>query len=195
MAAEYNRLESKSKQNPKKNASIFSILSFWWVGELLAVGNKRALDIDDLFPLLDEDKTRPSAGNLQQRWSEVTAPRATGKGRNGRRLFGALIAMFSWADYVFILGTTLLDGVGNILQIVFLSLLLPELMKSSQKQSLWTPYIYASAGGICLSSSIRCLARHQFCYNAYLMALRWRSATIGIIYRKVGIAIDRIIID
>lgn len=193
MASEYSRLESKAKQNPKKNASIFSILSFWWVGELLAVGNKRTLDIDDLFPLLDEDKTRPSAGNLQQRWSEVTAPRATGKGRNGRRLFGALIAMFSWANYVLIWGTSLLDGIGNILQIVFLSLLLPELMKSSHKQSLWTSYIYAS--GICLSSSMRCFARHQFCYNAYLMALRWRSATIGIIYKKVGIAIDRIIID
>lgn len=193
MASEYSRLESKAKRNPKKNANIFSILSFWWVGELLAVGNKRTLDIDDLFPLLDEDKTRPSAGNLQQRWSEVTAPRATGKGRNGRRLFGALIAMFSWANYVLIWGTSLLDGIGNILQIVFLSLLLPELMKSSHKQSLWTPYIYAS--GICLSSPMRCLARHQFCYNAYLMALRWRSATIGIIYKKVGIAIDRIIID
>jgi len=188
MAAEYNRLESKAKQNLKKNASIFSILSFWWVGELLVIRNKRPNDIDDLFPLLDEDKTRPSAENLQQRWSEVTTTRASGKGGNGLRLFGALIAMFSWADYMFILSTTLLDSVGNILQIVFLSLLLPELMKSSDKELSWTPYIYAS--GIWLSSLVRFLARHQTFYNAYLMTLRWKSATIGIIYKKVKVTID-----
>jgi len=188
MAVEYNRLESKAKQNPKKNASIFSILSFWWLGELLAIGNKRPLDTDDLFPLLDEDKTRPSAENLQQRWNEVAATRASGKGGNGQRLFGALVAMFSWGDYMFLLSITLLDSVGNILQIVFLSLLLPELMTSSDKKLPWTPYIYAS--GICLSSLVRTLARHQSFYNGNLMALRWKSATIGIIYKKVKVTYD-----
>ena len=188
MTAEYNRLESNAKQNPRENASIFSILSFWWVGKLLDIGNKRPLDTDDLFPLLDEDKTRPSVENLQQRWNEATATSASRKGGNGHRLFGALVAMFSWADYLFILSTTLLDSVGNILQIVFLSLLLPELMKSSDKELSWTPYIYAS--GICLSSLVRFLARHQSFNYAYLMALRWKSATIGIIYKKVKVTVD-----
>ena len=188
MTAEYNRLESNAKQNPRETASIFSILSFWWVGKLLAIGNKRPLDTDDLFPLLDEDKTRPSVENLQQRWNEATATGASRKGGNGHRLFGALIAMFSCADYMFILSTTLLDSVGNILQIVFLSLLLPELMKSSDKELSWTPYVYAS--GICLSSLVRFLARHQSFNHAYLMALRWKSATIGIIYKKVKVTVE-----
>ncbi|KAL9954310.1 hypothetical protein ACROYT_G041831 [Oculina patagonica] len=180
MAAEYNRLESKTKQNPKKNANIFSILSFSWVGELLSIGNKRPLETDDLFPLPDEDKTAPSTEKVQCTWSEER--RVPGKRGNGHRLFRALIAMFPWTDYMFVLSTTLLDGIGNFLQLVFLSLLLPELMKSSNKELEWT---YIFAGGICLSSSVRFLARHHLAYNAYLMALRWKSATIGIIYKKV----------
>ncbi|KAL9954305.1 hypothetical protein ACROYT_G041824, partial [Oculina patagonica] len=65
---------------------------------------------------------------------------------------------------------------------VFLSLLLPELMKSAHEELAWA-YIYA--GGICLSSFVRFVAQHHQFYNAYLMALRWKSATIGIIYKKV----------
>ncbi|XP_078352394.1 ATP-binding cassette sub-family C member 4-like [Oculina patagonica] len=90
--------------------------------------------------------------------------------------------MFPWTDYMFVLSTTLLDSIGNILQLVFLSLLLPELMKSAHEELAWT-YIYA--GGICLSSFVRVLARNHLSYYAYLMALRWKSATIGIIYKKV----------
>ncbi|KAL9954318.1 hypothetical protein ACROYT_G041839 [Oculina patagonica] len=180
MAAEYNRLESKTKKNPKENATIFSILSFGWVGELLATGNKRPLESDDLFPLTDEDKTGPSTEKLQWKWSEER--RVPVKSGNGHRLFRALIAMFPWTDYMFVLSTTLLVGIGNTLQLVFLSLLLPELMKSSHKELAWT-YIYA--GGICLSSFVRLVAQHHSCYNAYLMALKLKSATIGIIYKKV----------
>ena len=184
MAPKYNRLGSKSKQNPKKNANIFSILSFWWVGKLLAIGNERPIETDDLFPLLDEDQTRTSTEKLQWTWSEETARRVPGKSGNGHRLFRALIKMFPWTDYMFLLATALLDSVANILQVMVLTLLLPELMKSSHQEQSWT---YIFAGGICLSALVRFLARHHLAYNAYLMALRWKSATIGIIYNKVKI--------
>ena len=190
MAADYNRLESESKQNPKENANIFSILSFWWVGELLAIGNKRPLETDDLFPLLDEEKTRTSTEKLQRTWSEETARRVPGKSGNGHRLFRALIAMFPWTDYMFFFTTALLDSIANILQLVFLSLLLPELMKSSHREQSWT---YIFAGGICLSTLVRSLTYHHLSYNTYLMALRWKSATIGIIYKKVKIKIEVVV--
>lgn len=119
MAAEYHRLESKTKQNPKKSANIFSILSFWWVGELLAIGNKRPLENEDLFPLLDEDKTRTATEKLHSTWSKESTRRVRRKIGNGFRLFRALIAMFLCTDYMFLLGMTLMMAIGNILQVAF----------------------------------------------------------------------------
>ena len=55
-------------------------------------------------------------------------------------------------------------------------------MESSPKEMTWA-YIYA--GGICLSSFVQFLSGHHLAYNAHLMALRWKSATVGIIYQKV----------
>lgn len=184
MAAEYHRLESKEKQNPKKNANIFSILSFSWATELLTIGKQRPLENEDLFPLLDEDKTQTSTEKLQRTWSKEIARGVGGKSGNGLRLFRALIAMFPWTDYLFLLCTTLLESIVNILQLVFLSFLISALMKSPHQELAWT-YIYA--GGICLSSFVRFFALHNFANNANMMSLRWKSATIGILYKKVKI--------
>ena len=185
MAAEYDRLESeeKHKENPKKNANIFSILSYWWVGELLALGNKRPLENDDLFPLPDEDKTQTSTEKLQRTWNEETASHASNRtGSDGHRLFKAIIRAFPCTDYMFLFSVGLLPGVCNVLQPVFLSMLLPELMKSSAGEFSWA-YVYAA--GICLSSFMRSIANHQYVIQAQFMSLRWKSATIGIVYKKV----------
>ncbi|KAL9971712.1 hypothetical protein ACROYT_G017914 [Oculina patagonica] len=184
MATEYDRLEAEPihKDNPKKHANIFSILSFWWVGQLLAIGNKRPLENDDLFSLLDEDKTQTSTEKLQRTWNEETTGRASNKsGSKGYRLLKAIIRAFPCTDYMFILTVGLLPGVCNVLQPVFLSLLLPELMKPSLEESWWA-YVYAA--GICLSSFVRAICAHQFGFHSRILALRWKSATIGIVYKK-----------
>ena len=182
MELEYDRLETdpKQKKNPKKTANIFSILSFWWVGQLLDLGSKRSLENDDLFPLLEEDKTQTSTENLYRTWNEEKSRPSSEGASNGRRLFKAIIRAFSVVDYLFILSVGLVPGVCNVLQPVFLSLLLPALMKYSTKEA----YIYAT--GICLSSFVRAIATHQYRYHGDLMALRWKSATVGIVYRKVS---------
>ena len=183
MDSKYDRLESelKQKENPRKSASAFSILFFWWVREILAIGQKRPLENDDLFPLLDEDRTQTSTEKLHKTWSEQSIP-ASNKTGNGHRLLKALFRAFPFSDYVFILSLGLLPAVCNVLQPVFLSLLLPELMNSHVKDSSLA-YIYAT--GLCMSSFMRVICLHQFGYNAQLMALRWKSATIGIIYKQV----------
>ena len=183
MNAKYDRLHSDTiENNPKKNASVFSILSFWWVGKILAIGNKRPLDNDDLFPLLDEDKTQTSAEKLQRTWSEETAKRVPGKKGKGYRLFRALIRMDHWSGHVFVLSTALLAGICNVLQSMFLSLLLSELMKSPA-EDYWWAYIHAT--GICLSSFVRVTATQQWMFHSPLIALRWKSAAIAVIYQKV----------
>ena len=185
MAENYDQLESKiaDKENPKKNANIFSLLSFWWVRDILVVGNKRPLENDDLFPLLDEDKTQSAAEKLERTWFEETAKRVPGKKGNGYRLFRALVRMFPWTDHMFVQSLFLVDAVCNLLQPVFLSLLLQELIRSSWDHLFWQAYIYAA--GICLSSWAHAIAAHQAGFHSLLMAVRWRSATIAVLYKKV----------
>ena len=54
IGVEYNLLDAKStnKENPRRNANIFSILSFWWLNNFLFTGSRRSLENEDLFPLL-----------------------------------------------------------------------------------------------------------------------------------------------
>ena len=189
MNSNYDRLESEPRknENPRKSANVFSILFFCWVREILAVGYKRPLENDDLFPLLEEDKTQILTEKLHQTWKEE-AISASNKTRHGHRLLKALFRVFSFTDYVFILSLGLLPAVCNVLQPVFLSLLLPELMNPHVKDSSWA-YVFAT--GICMSSFVQVICHHQFGYCAELMSLRWKSATIGIVYKQVREALTQ----
>ena len=188
MNSKYDPLESepRQKENPKKSANVFSILFFCWAREILAIGHKRPLENDDLFPLLHEDRTQILTEKLHQTWNEE-AISVSRKTRCGHRLLKALFRVFSFSDYVFILSVGLLPAVCNVLQPVFLSLLLPELMNSHRKDSSWA-YVYAT--GICMSSFVRAISHHQFAFCAQLMSLRWKSATIGIVYKQVREALN-----
>ena len=170
MNREYHRLNTLGrKENPKEKAGIFSILFYRWVGEIVAIGNKRPIEIDDLFPLLSEDKTETSAEKLERTWNEEEYAKDVGvTDRRGYRLFRALIRMFPWTYHLFVASTTLLAGVCNVLQCVFLSLLLAQFVKSSSS-GRWLMYVYAA--GICLSSLVRAIATPQWIFHAYLIAL------------------------
>ena len=192
MNGEYDRLNTLGwKENPKKNAGIFSILFFRWIGEIVAIGNKRPIEIDDLFPLLSEDKTETSAEKFERTWSEAKNAKDVGVTyRGGYRLFRALIRMFPWSYHLFVASTTLLAGVCNVLQCVFLSLLLAQFVKSSSS-GRWLMYVYAA--GICLSSLVRAIAHHQWVFHANLIALRWKSGTLAVIYKKVRKRVRQIV--
>ena len=90
--------------------------------------------------------------------------------------------MFPWTYHLFVASAALLAGVCNVLQCVFLSLLLAQFVKSSSSDC-WLTYVYAA--GICLSSLVRSIANHQWVFHTYLIALRWKSGTLAVIYKKV----------
>ena len=181
----------QTAENPRKGANVFSVLSFWWATELLVTGNKRPLEHDDLFPLQDEHKTQLLTEKLQRTWNEETTRRTAQKSKRGYQLFRAVMRMFPWTDYLFVLSTSLLASLGNVLQPLFLSFLLPELTKSSSKE-FSVAYMYA--GGICLSSLMKAVLHSQFEFNATLMGEQMRWATAGVIYKKVRKAVFQFIV-
>ena len=182
---EYGKLETASRRrNPKESANIFSILSFSWMNSILTTGNTRPLENNDLFPLLDEDKTQGLTERLEETWNEECLrhpPNLGGKKRH--RLLWALVSMFPWTEHAFLLSTAMISGLCNVLQPLFLSMLLVVLMKQSE-EDFWWAYVYGA--GICMSSLIRVLMSHQFMYNSWMTSMRWKAATIGLIFKKVG---------
>ncbi|KYQ88934.1 ABC transporter C family protein [Tieghemostelium lacteum] len=54
--------------NPEKNANIFSILTHRYLNPLLEVGVKRTLEFEDMYPILERDKSLNSFNNLKKYW-------------------------------------------------------------------------------------------------------------------------------
>lgn len=86
---EYEKLHSEEDArnvNPVINANIFSRLTIWWMNKIFVTGNKRPLEEEDLFPLLEEDKSEVLTEKLQAEWEKELNKRHHGKRpRFGRR--------------------------------------------------------------------------------------------------------------
>lgn len=168
-------------KNPKERAGIFARLFFSWMNSLMNIGNRRVLEHSDMYPLLDEDKCKGLTEKLEQTWHEEVRNSHT-KGRKAR-LSRAMMKVLPWSDYA-LAGLSLFIGVAcNILQPLFLSLLLSLLLKAgNERQNRW---LYTYAGGLCCSSLFRVLVMNQYQSKVNFMGMRWRAAAIGIIYKKV----------
>ncbi|EDO36998.1 predicted protein, partial [Nematostella vectensis] len=165
--------------NPKGTASLLSRLTYWWMNDIFRIGNERPLENHDQYPLLDEDQTEALTVKLEQAWDQTRVS----PGNKRTRLLKALIRMFPGYFYVFTICAGLMGALCNVLQPVFLSMLLSQLLNEyGNKNSDWS-YLYAL--GICLSALVRCLVLQQFADRNLLTAMRWRAATVGLIFKKV----------
>ncbi|XP_032233126.2 ATP-binding cassette sub-family C member 4 [Nematostella vectensis] len=180
--AKYEKLRNhsnQSRENPKGTASLLSRLTYWWMNDIFRIGNERPLENHDQYPLLDEDQTEALTVKLEQAWDQTRVS----PGNKRTRLLKALIRMFPGYFYVFTICAGLMGALCNVLQPVFLSMLLSQLLNEyGNKNSDWS-YLYAL--GICLSALVRCLVLQQFADRNLLTAMRWRAATVGLIFKKV----------
>ena len=193
---DYEKINTEGdRKNPRTEAGIFSIISYWWLNEIFSTGNKRPLQNKDLFPLIEDDKCKEATERLQQLWDKkITNHRQNTRAgfprellswwpcAGGRRLLSALLQLYSWSDYALVCLLALLSGLGNVLQPVFLSLLLAELLKPSRDDFR----AYGYAAGICLSSLLRVVFSNQYAFRVYTIPLRWKSAVAGMTYKKVS---------
>lgn len=179
--AKYEKLRHPNKvhKNPQADANFLSRLTYWWMNSIFIVGSSRPLENHDLFPLNDEDKTDKLTEKLYKEFNKVKSL----PGNKRLHLLKALINMFPGYFYLFTICAGLTGALCNVLQPVFLSLLLSQLLQSSIVSFKWC-YIYA--GGICISALIRCFVLQQFAESNLITAMRWRAATIGVVFKKVS---------
>lgn len=175
-------------KNPKEKAGILSRLIFCWMGSILKIGYRRSMECSDLYPLLDEDKTRTLTEDLDELWhKEVRDFHISGKNPS---LLRAMRKVFSWTEYTLLAISLFLGIACNILKPLLLGLLISLMMTIGSDMSdedLQWVYIYAAA--ICGAALLQVVALHQYHYKVKILGMRWRAAIVGLLYKKVWVIV------
>ena len=169
--------------NPKNEAGVFSRYTFGWMSDILATGKARPLENSDLLPLLDELKSQGQTDKLEEAWNKELESNHKGWYPQGFKLFKSLLKILPWYEYAFQVSVILIYVASMVMQPVLLSLLL-SLLTSERRESFWWVYIYGA--GIGLSSASSSCALVHLVLNCSMLSLRWKVASAGFIFKKVG---------
>lgn len=172
--------DDKENVNPVLNANVFSRLTIWWMNKIFITGNKRPLEEDDLFPLLEEDKSEVLTQKLQREWEKELDKRHRGK---RPRFWKALMRVCPWYEYFTIIALVLTDMANRMTLPVLLGFLISYLMGIRQ---LDVSFKYILPTFICITSLGRNLAQHHYQNRSALLGMRFRAAATGLLYKKVS---------
>ncbi|XWS27996.1 hypothetical protein CRYUN_Cryun25bG0028200 [Craigia yunnanensis] len=143
---------------PYSNACIFSILTFSWMGSLIAAGNKKTLDLDDV-PQLDSSDTVVGITTLMlvkalflSAWKDI--------------LLTALLAVMH----------TVASNVGPFLIDTFVQYLSGQHEFKSEGYLLVTAFFVAKL--------VDCICQRRWFFKLKQVDLRWRAVLIALIYIK-----------
>nr|XP_028955922.1 ABC transporter C family member 3-like [Malus domestica] len=173
---ESNKSKGGTNVNPYSNAGIFSILTFAWMGPLIAVGNKKALDLEDVPEL---DKVDSVFGSYPLFKSKLEA----GCGGNGRvttlHLVKALI-LSAWKEILltasFGIFYTMASYVGPYLIDTFVQYLY------GRRQFKNEGYVLVSA--FLIAKLVECLTQRHWFFKTQQVGVRIRAVLVTAIYNK-----------
>ncbi|KAL9458706.1 hypothetical protein AB3S75_007552 [Citrus x aurantiifolia] len=161
---------------PYSNAGLFSILSFSWMGSLIALGNKKTLDLEDVPRLDCSDSIYGVSPVLQNKLEAVV-----GVGNRLTALRLAKVLFFSaWQEILFIsilaLLYTLATYVGPYLIDNFVQYL-------NGRQALeYEGYVLVS--GFFVAQLFKCLSERHWFFQVQQVGIRFRAALVAMIYNK-----------
>ena len=149
-------------------------------------GSKASLSGDDLFPLLDEEKSQILTEKLERAWlQEVARCRLNGQ---SPRLWRCLSRLVSWKGYLIVAVLKMLQTAAYTLLPVMLWFFLQSLASASEISHDSPAVLWLM--GICLASTVLALSMTHFIYASFVWGVRWKVATIGLIYKRVSSGIS-----
>ncbi|XP_036051186.1 canalicular multispecific organic anion transporter 2 [Onychomys torridus] len=185
---------------PEASAGFLSRLTFWWFTKLAILGYRRPLEEQDLWTLNEEDCSHNLVQQLLEEWQkqqkQASGPQnavfeqkipGEDEGLLRARPQTQTKASFLWA-LVRTFTSSLLMGVCFKLIQDLLSFINPQLLSilirfiSDPTAPTWWGFLLA--GLMFVSSMMQTLILHQYYHCIFVMALRIRTAIIGVIYRK-----------
>ncbi len=172
----------------EQTASLLSTLLFSWVGPVIDKGTTKILDLDDLHPLEQEDRSayvwrafRPHLRALLEKHHDDAGPKKKTAG-SGFRLFQALVRTYPGTFVsisVFQLVTSLC-GFGVPLSLKFLV----DFIGTYSPNDPIPPKAYVAAAVLFVCPTLAALANVQQFKSARRLIFRWRAALIGVVFRQ-----------
>lgn len=161
---------------PYSNAGLFSILSFSWMGSLIALGNKKTLDLEDVPRLDCSDSIYGVSPVLQNKLEAVV-----GVGNRLTALRLAKVLFFSaWQEILFIsilaLLYTLATYVGPYLIDNFVQYL------NGRQAFEYEGYVLVS--GFFVAQLFKCLSERHWFFQVQQVGIRFRATLVAMIYSK-----------
>ena len=145
-------------------------------------GNKRALNGEDLFSLLKEDKSEKLVETLEKEWTrEVEHCQVRG---TRPRLWRTVLRIIPITDYLLLVLYRLLCSTFFVSTPVILYFFLRSLSNSSETQHK-AMFLFAALLG--LAAILKSLCAHHSYHIGDLWCIRIKVATVGLIYKKVFI--------
>ncbi|XP_068699718.1 ATP-binding cassette sub-family C member 4-like isoform X2 [Montipora foliosa] len=168
------------RQNPRYSANWLSVIFFWWMNDVLKLGNKRPLTESDLFPLLEDCKAEVLVEDAEKCWLKELKRCQSGKRKP--RLWKAMASLIPWKSRLVMIILKILDSLSVALQPLCLWLVLKTL-NDGPNLDLKSAFIYVALLGT--TSVMKALTTHHYDYLTELWGLKMKVALIGLVYKKV----------
>ncbi|KAL9444632.1 hypothetical protein AB3S75_017758 [Citrus x aurantiifolia] len=176
--SEVSSIKSRGTDNvtPYSNASLFSILTFSWMGSLISLGNKKTLDLEDV-PQLDSGDSVVGCFPIFR--NKLEANRVEGNKVTAFKLTKALF-FSAWKEIVFTailaLLYTLANYVGPYLIDTFVQYLNGEREFKNEGYVLVSTFFVAKI--------VECLAQRHWMFRLQVAGIKMRSVLVSMVYNK-----------
>lgn len=170
-----------TKSNPVATAGFLSKLFFWWLNPLFWVGYKRRLEEDDMYEVLEEDKSEKLGQDLNRLWQQEV--QAAAKDLRKPSLAKAIIRCYR-KSYSVLGFFTLLEEVIKVVQPVLLGQLIVYFEKYdvADEKAFHVALGYAAALSVCTIGLA--LLHHLYFYYVQRAGMKIRVAMCHMIYMK-----------
>ncbi|XP_047318289.1 ABC transporter C family member 3-like [Impatiens glandulifera] len=163
--------------SPLLNANLLSVLTFSWVGSLIAVGNKKPLDLEDVPQLTTTDSVKGAFPTFKTRLESVSN---SGNGMiTTIMLIKALVSSISWE----IILTAFLATVYTLSSYVG-PYLIDSLVQYLNGRRLFKNEGYVLLSAFVIAKIIECLSQRHWFFRLQQAGIRARSVLIAKIYQK-----------
>ncbi|XP_030600304.1 multidrug resistance-associated protein 4-like [Archocentrus centrarchus] len=169
------------RHNPLATAGFCSRLFLCWLTPLLQLGKKQSLEENDMYSILQEDKSETLGGELQRFWDREV--RHATKELQKPKLSRVLIKCYGKSYAVAGIFAFFLEAI-KVIQPLLLGkiILFFENYHPDDQRSLRMAYVYA--GAISISAFGLTIFQHLYYYHVLRTGMQIRVAVCHMIYRK-----------
>ncbi|KAJ7382493.1 hypothetical protein OS493_034654 [Desmophyllum pertusum] len=91
-------MEDASVRNPREKAGFLSLLTFFWMNDIMKLGSKQPLEEKHLFPVETSNQAERLVADLEREW--LVEERASEQNGTKPRLWRAMMRVISYREYI-----------------------------------------------------------------------------------------------